>query len=90
IWTILLIVTVLVLPVIMHFLHKTWKAARSIEIYFADMLKAGVGIAGNTDHITALNDTIEVASGILNTAGEIDAHAETIETTLGQRAAKLN
>ena len=90
IWTILLVVTVLLLPLIVHLLHKTWKAARSIEIYFAEMLKAGVGIASNTDHITALNDTIEVASGILGTAGEINAHAEVIEDTLGQRAAKLN
>lgn len=90
IWTILLIITVLLLPLIVRLLHRTWKAARSIEIYFADMLKAGVGIAENTDHITALQDTISVASAMLDTAGAINDHAATIETTLDQRASKSN
>jgi len=89
-WTILLVVTVLLLPLIVSLLHRTWKAARSIERYFAEMAEAGLGIAGNTEHIEALNDTISVASGMLEVAGNINEHAETIENTLGGRAAKLN
>ncbi len=89
-WTILLIVAVLLLPLIIALLHRTWKAARSIERYFAEMLTAGGGIAGNTDHIKALNDTISVATGILSTAGDINQHAETIKTTLGTRATNWN
>jgi len=90
IWIILLVVTVLILPYLIYLLHKTWKAARSIEIYFNEMLKAGVGIANNTGHIKALDDTITVAGDMLNTAGKINEHTETIEKTFHQRAAKLN
>ena len=89
-WAILLIVTVLLLPYIVYLLHRTWVASRNIERYFKEMLEAGLGIAGNTEHIKALDDTIGVASGILEVAGDINAHAETIKDTLGGRAAKLN
>ena len=40
-------------------------AARSIERYFKEMKEAGIGVANNTEHIKALDDTIGVASGIL-------------------------
>lgn len=89
-WTILLVVTVLLLPLIVHLLHRTWVASRNIERYFKEMLEAGLGIAGNTDHISALDDTISVASGMLDVAGQIDGNANTIKTALGDRAAKLN
>lgn len=89
-WTILLIVTVLLLPFIVGLLHRTWKASRSIERYFKEMLEAGLGVAGNTEHIKALDDTISVASGMLNVAGDINEHAETIKETLAGKAAKLN
>lgn len=89
-WAILLIVTVLVLPIIVSLLHRTWKAARSIQRYFSEMETAGNGIAENTGHITALEDTISVAGGMLNTAGDINSNAETIENVLGDRADKLN
>jgi hypothetical protein len=89
-WTILLVVTVLILPYLVYLLHTTWKAARSIERYFAEMREAGLGIAGNTEHIKALNDTIAVASGMLEVAGNINEHAETIKDTLGGRSAQFN
>ena len=89
-WTILLIVAVIVLGPIIRLLHKTLTAANHIERYLKEMKEAGLGIAGNTEHIKALNSTIEVAGGILGTAGEINKNAETIEVTLGSRAAKFN
>ena len=89
-WTILLVVTVLLLPFIVHLLHRTWKASRSIERYFKEMLEAGLGVAGNTEHIKALDDTISVASGMLEVAGDINSHAETIKVTLADKAAKFN
>ena len=85
-WLILLIVTVLVLPFLIHLLHRTWRAARSIERYFSEMKTAGVGVAGNTEHISALDDTIGVASGILDVAGSIDTNANTLKITLAKRA----
>ena len=89
-WTVLLVVTVLLLPLIVSLLHRTWVASKNIERYFKEMLEAGLGIAGNTDHVTALDDTINVASGILGVAGEINKNAETIKGAVSDRAAKLN
>lgn len=89
-WIILLAVAVLVLGPIIRLLHKTLLAATHIERYLKEMKEAGLGIAGNTENIKALNSTIEVAVDILDTAGKIDHNAETIEVTLGGRAAKFN
>lgn len=88
-WLILLIVAVLVLPFIVSLLHRAWRAAHNIEIYFKEMNEAGTGIAGNTGNISALDSTISVASGILTTAGAINEHADTIKTTLTDRAKNL-
>lgn len=85
-WTILLLITVLVLPYLIYLLHTTWKSAKSIERYFTEMKIAGSGIANNTEHIKALDKTIDVASGMLEVAGNINSHAETIEVTLKSRA----
>ena len=89
-WTILLVVTVLLLPLIVSLLHRTWKASRSIERYFKEMKEAGQGIAGNTGAITALDNTIDVASNMLTVAGEIDKNASIIKGAVADRAAKLN
>jgi len=88
-WLILLIVTVLVLPFLIHLLHRTWRAARSIERYFSEMKTAGLGVAGNTERISALDDTIGVASGILDVAGSIDANTNTLKITLAKRAENI-
>tara|TARA_B100000780_G_scaffold156103_1_gene109176 strand:- start:4734 stop:5027 length:294 start_codon:yes stop_codon:yes gene_type:complete len=88
-WFILLLVTVLVLPILIHLLHRTWKAAKYIQQYFYEMKIAGKGIVEGTNHIGALNDTINVATGILNTAGSINKSSETLKVTLGGRAAKI-
>ena len=89
-WIIILVVAVLLLPFIVWLLHKVLYSARHIERYLREMKEAGLGIAGNTAHITALNSTIEVATGILDSAGKINSNAETIETVMADRSAKFN
>lgn len=90
-WAILLAVAVLVvLPLVVYLLHRTWQAARSIERYFAEMTTAGVGIAGNTSHIKALEDTIAVATTILGVAGNINDHSQTIKVTLAGRVQRAS
>lgn len=89
-WLILLVVTVLVLPYLIHLLHKTWQAAKSIERYFKEMKEPGIGIANNTEHVKALDDTISVASSILGVAGSINEYSDTLKTTLADRAEKIN
>lgn len=85
-WIILLAVTVLVLPFIVKLLNNVLRASRNIERYFKEMLEAGVGIANNTEHIKALNSTIEVASGILGVAGKINEHSGALGGALKSRA----
>ena len=90
IWALLLAVAVfVVLPLVVYLLHRTLTAARSIERYFGEMLEAGVGIAENTSHVKALEDTIQVATTILSVAGNINQHSDTIKTTLAGRALKM-
>lgn len=87
IWIVVLAVAVLIiLPLTVYLLQRTLNAARNIERYLAEMRDAGVGIANNTDHITALDDTIAVATQLLETAAAIKEHTATIETTLAARA----
>jgi hypothetical protein len=87
IWIIVLAVAVLViLPLTVYLLQRALNAARNIERYLAEMRDAGVGIASNTQHIKALDDTIQVAGQLLATAGSIDEHAATIESALTARA----
>jgi len=89
-WIIILVVAVLILPFIIWLLHKVLYSARQIERYIKEMKEAGLGIAGNTGYIPALDSTIEVAVDILDSAGKINSNAETIKVTLADRAAKFN
>ena len=69
IWAITLgVVTVVIVPVAVYLLHRTLRAAWSIERYTREALAAGVGIASNTGAIAALDDTIRAASALLEAA----------------------
>ena len=69
IWAITLaVVTVVIVPLAVYLLHRTLRAARSIERYTRESLAAGVGIASNTAAITALDDTIRAAAALLEAA----------------------
>lgn len=86
IWGVTLAIAILViLPLTVYLLQRTLNAARRTEHYLAEMRDAGVGIAQNTKHISSLDDTIDVATQILDTAGAIREHTATIETTLAGR-----
>lgn len=87
-WIIGLIVVALVVPVVVVLLHRLWSAAHHIERYLAESLQAGLGIAGNTQQITALRRTVELAGGIVGTAQSVDRHAAAIEQLLAGRAGR--
>ncbi len=87
IWIAVLAVAVLIiLPLSVFLLQRTLNAARQIERYFAEMRDAGTDIARHTGHIKALDETIDVAAQILQTAGSINEHSDVIKTTLAARA----
>ena len=87
-WTVLIVVVLVIVPLAVVLLHRTLAAALSIRRYLREMLQAGVGIAGNTGSIGALQDTIGVAGAMVDTAGSMKQHTGTIATVLSQRAAR--
>ncbi len=87
IWGVMLLVTVVVVvPVVVRLLHRVYLAARQLEHDTARALAGGVGIAGNTANIEALQSTIEVATDILGSSRSIEGHAATIESAMAGRA----
>lgn len=90
IWWVMLIVTVVVVvPIVVTLLHRTFRAARQIERYAAKSLEGGIGIAGNTANIQALEATIATAGSILGVSKAIEEHTGTIEQVLGARAGSM-
>ncbi len=88
-WRVGLLVTLVVLvPVAVYLLHATWRAARSIQLYAREALTAAGGIAGYTQHLPALNETIDVATQILGAAERLDKKLDTIANVLAERAAR--
>ena len=86
IWCVGLIVTLVILvPLAVYLLHRTWRAARSILRYAAETLQAAGGIARNTANIAALDATIGVAGDMLAAAGAAERKLDTIATVLGER-----
>ena len=83
----LLLVVLVIVPLAVLLLHRTLRAAISIRRYLDEMLVAGVGIAGNTASIKALDDTIGVAVAMVGVAGNIKSHSGTIASVLAGRAA---
>lgn len=87
IWWVGLLVTLIVfVPLSVWLLHRTWVASCSIRRYADDALTAAAGIAGNTQHIPALDATIAVGSAMVGVAGQIASKLDTAATVLAQRA----
>lgn len=87
IWWIGLIATlVLFVPLAVSLLHRTWRAARSIQLYAAEALEAAAGIAANTAHIPALEATIATATGMYEAAGGVESKLDAAATVLDRRA----
>lgn len=89
IWkSVLFIVVFIIVPLAIYLLQRTLRGALNIRRYFKEMLAAGVGIAENTSSIVALNDTITVATGMVETSERLNEHSATIATVLSTRAAE--
>lgn len=86
-WWVGLVVTLLVfVPLSVYLLHRTFIAARSINRYAGETLRAAVGVAGNTKYIPALDDTINVGAAMVGVAGQISSKLDTAATVLAERA----
>lgn len=85
-WVGLALTLVVFVPLAVYLLHRTWLAARSIQWYAAEALTAAAGIAGNTQHIPALDATIAVAGSMIDVAGQVAAKLDAAATVLAGRA----
>ncbi len=84
-WVALGLTLLLIVPVALYLLHRTWRAARNIQRYTAEALRAGAGIAAHTAQLTALDDTIAGAGPLLERTEAIQGlTAEVKEILLGR------
>ena len=87
IWWVGLVLTLLVfVPLAVALLHRLWRSAREIQLYAREALTAAEGIARNTAHVGALDETIGVASAILAVAASIEQKLDTVTRILARRA----
>ncbi len=87
IWTVLLaVIAVVIVPLAVGLLRRALKASRKIEAYLADMLTAGLGIAGNTGAVPALDRTIALALAMRPVAEGIEAKTGAVAGLLARRA----
>ena len=84
-WAGLIVTLVILVPLAVYLLHRTWQAARSIQRYAAETLQAAGGIARNTANIAALDATIGVAGDMLTAAGAVEQKLDTVATVLAER-----
>ena len=84
----LVIVGLVIVPVAVHYLRRALKAARAIERNLADMLDAGVAIAGHTGAVPALDATIATAVAMQPVAAGIEAKTGLVAALLAGRAAQ--
>ena len=82
----LLVVTLVIVPLAVDLLRRALKAARNIEQYLADMLTAGVGVAGNAAAVPALDQTIALALAMKPVAEGIEAKTGAVADLLAGRA----
>lgn len=85
-WFALGLTVVVIVPVALYLLHRTWKAARNIRRYTTEALEAGVGIVENTARVGALDETVALAGPLLEKAGELEEAAARVADTLNRRA----
>ncbi|MGP1398067.1 MAG: hypothetical protein ACTS3R_21375 [Inquilinaceae bacterium] len=87
IWSVtVLIVAVAVVPVAVALLRRALRAARAIESNLADMLDAGVRIAGHTGAVPALDETIATAVAMKPVARSIEERTGVVAGILSRRA----
>ena len=84
----LVIVGLVIVPVAVHYLRRALKAAWAIERNLADMLDAGVKIAGHTGAVPALDATIATAVAMKPVAVNIEAKTGLVAALLAGRAAQ--
>jgi hypothetical protein len=82
----LLVIALVIVPLATLLLHRTLRAARSIESYLGEMREAGTGVARNTGAIPALDQTVETAGAMGEVAAGLEQRSMEIAGILAGRA----
>ena len=85
-WIALALAVLVIVPLAVYLLHRTWKAARSIRRFTAETLAAGRGIAEHTGKIQALESTLEIGGPIVEKTGRLRTAASELESVLRSRS----
>ena len=80
------IVVLVIVPLALSLLSRALRNARSIEHYLSDMLDAGVKIAGHTEAVSALNNTLSAAGKMGEIAPVIEKKTRLVAKILAKRA----
>lgn len=89
VWAVtLLLIALVIVPLAIALLQRTLNAAHSIETYLAEMRQAGMGVAGNTAAIPALDQTIETAGAMAQVTASLEHRSAAVAGTLAERAAR--
>jgi hypothetical protein len=86
-WIAALMIVAAIVPVAVDYLRRALAAAQAIERNLADMLAAGVKIAGHTGAVPALDKTIAAAVAMKPVAESIEAKTGLVARLLAGRAA---
>lgn len=81
----LAVIVVFLTPLVVYMCWRLVRAARNIDRLFAVTHAAAAGVVEHTSHVKALEDTISVAGGMLDTAGRLDQHSGAVEALLISR-----
>ena len=85
-WTVALVLSYLLLPIAVYWLHSLWRAADSIRRYARDSVVAAEAIAQHTAALPALDRTIAVATELLGAAESVTRKLDTMAGALEARA----
>lgn len=85
-WMALVITVVLVLPIVLYLLNRTFRSANDIRIYTAEILAAAQGLAHNLDGVKELDRTPTLALRVREAASALVAEAADLERAVGERS----
>jgi hypothetical protein len=77
-WITLIVAVVLVLPVVLYLLHRTFRSANDIQLYTAEILAAARGIARNLEGAKELEQTPGLALRVRDGVSKLVADAPEI------------
>lgn len=84
-WITLIVVVVLVAPVVLYMLNRTYRSANDIRLYTAEILAAAQGIGRNLEGAKELEATPGLARRVRDAASALVADASKLERLAGEQ-----